>query len=128
MTPLASHFKGTRLCAGQTTLARQQKRRRARASFGQGWQSQMEVSLAESSVAEAEGSMAEARAAVGKGFAALRVAMGVEGAPEYSLQAPKTEVVTLPPLESLVQDSMKDRPDAQAMDWKVRAFSEAAGR
>jgi len=87
----------------------------------------MEVSLAESSVAEAEGSLAEARAAVGKAFAALRVAMGVAGAPEYLLQAPKTEVATLPPLETLVQESMKDRPDAQAMDWKVRAFSEAAG-
>jgi outer membrane protein len=100
--------------------------RRVRASFEQGLQSQMEVSLAESSVAEAEGRLAEARAAVGKGFAALRVAMGAEGAPEYLLQAPKTEVVTLPQLETLVQESMKNRPDAQAMDWKVRTFSEAA--
>ncbi len=119
--------QGLQSLAEQTVEERKFTLRRARASFEQGLQSQMEVSLAESSVAEAEGSMAEARAAVGKGFAALRVAMGVEGAPEYSLQAPKTEVVTLPPLESLVQDSMKDRPDAQAMDWKVRAFSEAAG-
>jgi len=101
--------------------------RRVRASFEQGLQSQMEVSLAESSVAEAEGSLAEARAAVGRGFAALRVAMGVEGAPEYLLQAPKTEVVTLPPLESLVQEGVKNRPDAQAMDWKVQAFAEEAG-
>jgi outer membrane protein TolC len=119
--------QGLQNLAEQTVEERKFTLRRARASFEQGLQSQMEVSLAESSVAEAEGSMAEARAAVGKGFAALRVAMGVEGAPEYSLQAPKTEVVTLPPLESLVQESMKDRPDAQAMDWKVRAFSEAAG-
>jgi multidrug efflux system outer membrane protein len=118
--------QGLQSLAEQTVEERKLTLRRVRASFEQGLQSQVEVSLAESSVAEAEGSLAEARAAVGKGFAALRVAMGVEGAPEYSLQAPKTEVVTLPPLESLVQESMKDRPDAQAMDWKVRAFSEAA--
>ncbi len=53
--------------------------------------------------------------------------MGVDGAPEYALKAPKTEVATLPPLEDLVQEGMKNRPDAQALDWKVRAFSEEAG-
>lgn len=113
--------------AEKTLEERKLTLRRVRASFEQGLQSQMEVSLAEASVAEAEGGLAEARAAVSKGFAALRVAMGVEGTPEYLLKAPKTEVVTLPPLETLVQQSMKDRPDAQAMDWKVRAFAEEAG-
>jgi outer membrane protein len=101
--------------------------RRVRASFEQGLQPQMEVSLAEASVAEAEGSLAEANAAIGKGLAALRVAMGVDGAPEYELQAPRMEVITLPPLEDLVQEAMKNRPDVQALDWKVRAFAEQAG-
>jgi outer membrane protein len=116
-----------RSLAEQTLDERKLTLRRVRASFEQGLQSQMEVSLAESSVAEAEGSLAEAQAAIGKGFAALRVAMGVDGAPEYALQTPMIQIATLPPLEDLVQDGMKDRPDAQALDWKVRAFSEQAG-
>jgi outer membrane protein TolC len=119
--------QGLQSVAEQTLEERKLTLRRVRASFVQGLQSQMEVSLAEASVAAAEGSLAEARAVVGKGFAALRVAMGVEGAPEYLLQAPKTEVVTLPPLEDLVRESLRNRPDAQAMDWKVRAFGEEAG-
>ncbi len=53
--------------------------------------------------------------------------MGVNGAPEYLMQTPKTEVATLPPLESLVQESMKNRPEAQAMEWKLQAFAEEAG-
>jgi outer membrane protein len=112
--------------AEQTLEERKLTLRRVRASFQQGLQSQMEVSLAEASVAEAQGSMAQAEAAIGKGFAALRVAMGVDGAPEYDLQAPVMGVAVLPPLEDLVQEGMKNRPDAQALNWKVRAFSEAA--
>jgi outer membrane protein len=119
--------QGLQSLAEQTLEERQLTLRRVRASFEQGLQSQMEVSLAEASVAEAEGSLAEARAAIGKGLAALRVAMGVDGAPEYDLEAPKTAILTLPPLEDLVQEGMKNRPDAQALDWKVRAFSEEAG-
>ncbi len=113
--------------AKETLQERRLTLRRVRASFEQGLQSQMEVSLAEASVAEAEAGLAEARGAIGKGFAALRVAMGVDGAPEYALQEPTTEIITLPPLEDLVQEGMKNRPDAQALDWKVRAFSEEAG-
>jgi outer membrane protein TolC len=81
--------QGLQSPAEQTAEERKLTLRRVRASFEQGLQSQLEVSLAESSVAEAEGSLAVAGSAVGKGFAALRVAMGVEGAPVYSLQAPK---------------------------------------
>ncbi len=119
--------QGLQNLAEQTLEERKLTLRRVRASFEQGLQSQMEVGLAEASVAEAEGSLAEARAAVGKGLAALRLAMGVDGAPEYDVQAPKIEILTLPPLEDLVQEGMKNRPDAQALDWKVRAFSEEAG-
>ncbi len=97
------------------------------ASFQQGLQSQMELSQADASSAEAEASLAAARSAVGKGLAALRVAMGVDGVLEYELQAPQIEVVkNLPPLEDLVQMGIKNRPDAQAMEWKVRAFAEQA--
>jgi outer membrane protein len=113
--------------AVETLEERRLTLRRVRASFEQGLQSQMEVSLAEASVAEAEGNLAEAQAAEGKGFAALRVAMGVDGAPEYALQTPRLEIATLAPLEDLVRGGMKNRPDAQALDWKVRAFSEQAG-
>jgi len=113
--------------AQETLEERKLTLRRVRASFTQGLQSQMEVSLAEASVAEAEGGLAEAQAAIAKGFAALRAAMGVDGAPEYALQAPTMEAATLPRLEDLVQEGMRDRPDAQALDWKVRAFSEQAG-
>ncbi|MGH7744238.1 MAG: TolC family protein [Candidatus Dormibacteria bacterium] len=119
--------QGLQSLAKETLEERKLTLRRVRASFEQGLQSQMEVSLAEASVADAEGSVAEARAAIGKGLAALRVAMGVDGAPEYSLQAPKMEVGVLLPLEDLVLEGMKNRPDAKAMDWKVRAFSEEAG-
>ncbi len=119
--------QGLQSLAEQTVEERKLTLRRVRASFEQGLESQMEVSLAEASVSDAEGSLAEARAAVGRGFAALRLAMGVDGAPEYDLQAPKMEILTLPPLEELVQEGVKNRPDAQALDWKVRAFSEEAG-
>jgi outer membrane protein len=113
--------------AEQTLQERNLTLKRVRASFEQGLQPQMEVSLAEASVADADGSLAEARAAVGRGFAALRVAMGVEGAPDYSLQVPHLEIVTPTPVEELVEQGLKDRPDAQAMDWKVNAFAEEAG-
>jgi outer membrane protein len=116
-----------RSLAEQTLQERRLTLRRARASFDQGLQSQMEVSLAQASVAEAQGNLAEAQAAISRGFAALRVAMGVDGTPEYALQAPVMKIATLPPLEGLVQDGMKNRPDAQALDWKVHAFSEQAG-
>jgi len=119
--------QGLQSLAEQTVEERKLTLRRVRASFEQGLQSQMEVSLAEASVAEAEGSLAEARAAVGKGFAALRLAMGVDGAPKYDLQVPKMELLTLAPLEDLVQEGVRNRPDAQALEWKVRAFSEGAG-
>jgi outer membrane protein TolC len=119
--------QGLHSLAEKTLEERKLTLRRVQVSFEQGLQSQMEVSLAEASVAQAGGSLAEARAAIGKGFAALRVAMGVDGAPEYALQSPKMGVATLPPLEDLVHEGMKNRPDAQAMDWKVRAFSEYAG-
>lgn len=113
--------------ADETLEERKLTLRRVRASFEQGLQSQMEVSLAETSVAEAEVNLAQAQSAIGKSFAALRVAMGVDGAPEYTLQAPTIAVAALPPLGDLVQEAMKNRPDAQALDWKVRAFSEVAG-
>ena len=113
--------------AKETLEERKLTLRRVRASFEQGLQSQMELSLAEASVAEAQGNLAEAQAAIHKGVAALRVAMGVDEAPEYALQPPTMEVATLPPLEDLVQKGVKNRPDAQALDWKVRAFSEEAG-
>jgi outer membrane protein len=119
--------QGLQSLAEQTVEERKLTLRRVRASFEQGLQSQMEVSLAEASVAEAEGSKAEARATIGEGFAALRAAMGVDGAPEYDVQAPQMEVLTMSPLEELVQQGVKNRPDAQALDWKVRAFSEEAG-
>ena len=119
--------QGLQSLAEQTLKERELTLRRVRASFEQGLQSQMEVNLAEASVAEAQGSDAEARAAIGKGFAALRLTMGVDGAPEYDVQAPKMEILTLSPLEDLVQEGMRNRPDAQALDWKVRAFSEEAG-
>lgn len=116
-----------RALADETLEERNLTLRRVRASFEQGLQSQMEVSLAEASVAEAEGSLAQSQAAIDKGFAALRVSMGVDGAPEYALQPPTMEVMTLPQLEDLVLEGMKNRPDAQALDWKVRAFAEVAG-
>ncbi len=119
--------QGLQSLAEQTVGERKLTLTRVRASFEQGLQSQMDVTLAEASVAEAEGGLAEARAAVGKGFAALRLAMGVDGAPEYDLQTPAMEILPLPPLEDLVQEGVKNRPDAQALEWKVRAFSEEAG-
>src|SRR5260370_8404349 len=74
--------QGLQSLAEQTVEERKFTLRRARASFEQGFQSQMGVSLAASSSADAQSNMAEARAAVGKGCAALRGARGYEGPAE----------------------------------------------
>src|SRR5260370_36451571 len=89
--------------------------------------SQLELSLGQANLAEAQGGLIQAQNTINTAFAALRAAMGVDGSQSYELQNPKTETVSLPPLDDLVQSGLKDRPDEQALQFKITALSENLG-
>jgi len=112
----------------ETVKSRALTAERARAYYQAELGSKLDLSLAEASLAEAQGSLIHARNAVETSFAALRVAMGVDGAQAYTLQRPPLQTVTLPSLEDLVQTSLMNRPDEQALESKIVALSENLGR
>ncbi len=89
--------------------------------------SKLDLSLAEASLAEAQGALTHSHNAVLTSFAALRAAMGVDGSQTYLLQAPPFENISLQPLEDLVQEGMKNRPDEQALESKITSLKENLG-
>src|SRR5260370_17916827 len=89
--------------------------------------SKLDVNLAEASLAEAQGASIHSQNAVHTSFAALRAAMGVDGSQTYLLQAPPFENISLQPLEDLVQEGMKNRPDEQALESKITSLQENLG-
>ncbi len=89
--------------------------------------SKLDLSLAEASLAEAQGGLIHSQNAVLTSFAALRAAMGVNGSQAYVLQAPPFETASLQPLEDLVQEGTKNRPDEQALESKIAALKENFG-
>lgn len=89
--------------------------------------SKLDLTLAEASLAEAQGALIHSKDAVLTSFAALRAAMGVDGSQAYVLQAPAFETVSLQPLEDLVQEGIKNRPDEQALESKFTALKENLG-
>ncbi len=113
--------------AKQIVEDRSLTRDRARAYYQAGLGSQLELSLAQANLAEAQGGLIQAQNTINTAFAALRAAMGVDGSQSYELQNPKTETVSLPPLDDLVQSGLKDRPDEQALQFKITALSENLG-
>src|SRR5258708_15436754 len=89
--------------------------------------SKLDLSLAEASLAEAQGTLIHTQNAVLTSFAGLRAAMGVDGFQTYLLQAPPFENISLQPLEDLVQEGMKNRPDEQALESKITSLKENLG-
>jgi outer membrane protein len=89
--------------------------------------SQLDLSLAEASLAEAEGALIHTRDAVLVSFAALRAAMGVAASDTYALLTPAFESISLPPLEELLREGIRDRPDEQALQFKITALRERLG-
>jgi outer membrane protein TolC len=89
--------------------------------------SRLDLSLAEASLAEAQGALIHSQNAILTSFAALRAAMGVDGSQTYLLQAPPFENISLQPLEDLVQEGMKNRPDEQALESKITSLKENLG-
>lgn len=113
--------------AEQTVKDRALTVERAKAYYEAQLGAKLDLSLAEASLAEAQGGLMHAQSAIRTSLAALRVAMGVEGSEDYALQAPPFETATLEPLEELVQAGLKNRPDRQALDFKITALTEAYG-
>ncbi len=89
--------------------------------------SQLDVSLAEADLAEAQGNLIQDGSTVDTAFAALRVAMGVDGAQLYELETPPTEIFSVQPLEGLVQTAFENRADLKALDLKIQALAEEVG-
>jgi len=89
--------------------------------------SRLDLSLAEASLAEAQGALIHSQNAVLTSFAALRAAIGVDGSQTYLLQAPPFENISLQPLEDLVQEGMKNRPDEQGLESKITSLRESLG-
>lgn len=110
--------------AEETVEERRLTVEQVRAYYTAGLRSQLDVSLAETNLAEAQGNLIQARSTVATTFAALRAAMGVDGAQAYELETPPTELLSLQPLEDLVQGGFDNRPDLQALDLKIRALGE----
>ncbi len=113
--------------AEETVKSRALTTERARAYYRAELGSKLDLSLAEANLAEARGALIQARNAVETSFAALRLAMGVDGAPAYTLQKPDFQTVALPSLEDLIQKSSISRPDEQALESKIVALSENLG-
>ncbi len=90
-----------RQVAQHTVEERRLTLERVRAFYEAELRSQLDVRLAEASLAEAEGSLTQAKHTVETTLAALRAAMGVEDNVVYELQAPPTETLALQPLETL---------------------------
>lgn len=120
--------QGLRTVAGETVKERRLTLEREQAYAQSGLGSEFAVSLARANLAEAEGALIQADGAVNTSFAALRAAMGVEGAFAYDLQTPPLKVVSPQTLEDLTQAALKNRPDEQALERKVQAAAEALGR
>lgn len=98
--------------------------KKAEAYYKEDLGTQLEVNKAKASLAAATEALAHARNAVQTAFAALRVAMGVDGAHTYVLQQPSFEEIALPPVENLIQQAIHTRPDEQALDFKIAALNE----
>jgi outer membrane protein len=113
--------------AEQTVKSRALTTERARAYYRAELGSKLDLSLAGASLAEAQGALIHARNAVETSFSALRVAIGVDGAPAYTLQRPPFQTLSLPSLEDLIQKSSISRPDEQALESKIVALSENLG-
>jgi outer membrane protein len=113
--------------AEETVKERRLTLEQVQAYYKAGLRSQLDVSLAETSLAEAQGNLIQARSAVATAFAALQVAIGLDGAQQYELETPPTAILSLQPLEDLVQAGFQNRPDLHALDLKIRAFGEEVG-
>lgn len=120
--------QGLRTVADETVKERRLTLEREQAYAQSGLSSEFAVSFARANLAEAEGALIQANGAVHTSLAALRAAMGAEGAFAYELQTPPINVVSPQPLEDLVQAALKNRPDGQALEKKVQAASESLGR
>ena len=116
-----------RKVAEHTVRERHLTLRRVRAYFQAQLRSGLDVNLARANLAEAEGNLIRAQNAVRTAFAALQAAMGIEQRHSYKLQEPGLEMLSLPPLEQLVQTGIASRPDLQALEAKVTALSEQLG-
>lgn len=113
--------------AEETVKVRSLTVERAKAYYQAQLGPKLDLSLAEVSLAEAQGGLIQAQNTTHTSFAALRVAMGVDGPEEYMLQAPPFETVPLESLEELVQTGLKNRPDEQALEFKITSLTEMYG-
>ena len=113
--------------AEHTVRERRLTLRRVQAYFQAQLRSRLDVNLARANLAEAEGNLIRAQNAVRTAFAALQVAMGIEQPRSYKLQEPGLEMLSLPPLEQLVERGIASRPDLQALEAKVTALFEQVG-
>ncbi len=100
---------------------------RAQAYYQAALGSKLDADLAQANFAEARGNLLQAQNATITAFAALRFAMGVDGSQVYELQEPQFEKPTLPSLDDLLHAGLTNRPDAQALQLKIRAFEENVG-
>lgn len=113
--------------AEETVKERNLTLERVQAYYQAQLRSRLDVTLARANLAEAEANLVQARSAVHIAFAALRAAMGTEQAVLYQLEEPQDTFLPLADPESLVQTSLVNRPDLQALESKIKALSEEVG-
>ncbi len=95
--------------------------RQANAFFRAQLKSRVDVTLAEVGASQAALELAKARQLMQTTFAELNAAMGVGGEPVYSLTDVNAVVESPAPVEQLVGEALRNRPELMALDAQIRA-------
>lgn len=85
----------------------------------------VDLQLAKADLAEAQGALAAARNDVRAGFAALNSAMGDTSLTEYALSPTSLPTAPLPPVEGLMTDAVRNRPELRSAVFLVEAAEQS---
>ncbi len=89
--------------------------------------SRLDLDAAEARLADAEAARSRADDAVKTAYAALLAAMGDAGTRTYLLTSPPVAPALPSPLDDLIARALRERPDEQAVEFKIAALEEGLG-
>lgn len=114
----------------ETLAERQLAVRQANAFYKAQLKSKADLTLAQVGAARAHLELVQSRDRLRTAFAELNHAMGVPGDSQYTLEEPSRHggLHAPPSLESLIEESQKQRPDLAALDAQIKANEEIVAR
>ncbi|MER3425533.1 MAG: hypothetical protein C4293_22130, partial [Nitrospiraceae bacterium] len=110
--------------AEETLKRRKAIRDQVQALYQHQLKSKVDLDLVQVEISNAELALIQAQNEVKQQFAVLNNAMGLEGAEEYRLEDIPVAVSSAPPLETLVADGLKNRPELLGGRDRVQATDE----